>query len=795
MIICGICHLSAWTQGISVLDKVTEEPIELVSLVSEEPDAFEVTNELGQVDVTAFAGSMAIELSAFGYKSKALSFDELADNNFIVYLEPRAFNLDEIVVSGTRWRQNADDIPSKITSISPEAIKLNNPQTAADLLSLSGKVFVQKSQQGGGSPMIRGFATNRLLYSVDGVRMNTAIFRGGNIQNVINLDPFATRTTEVLFGPGSVIYGSDAIGGVMSFTTLQPQFSTNDRPAISGNAIARYSSANREATAHFDVNVGWRKWALVSSISSWSFDDLRQGRHGPDEYIKPYFVSRWDSMDHVVIQDDERIQNPSGYSQINLMQKVRHSPSKDWDIQYALHYSQTSSYGRYDRHNRMRNGRPRYGRWDYGPQKWMMNQLSIDHRGISGLYDELNFRVALQDFEESRISRNFNDIRQNEQIEQVSAFSTNIDLVKRPGDNHTLYYGAEYVLNDVHSTGMERDISTDVTGTGPARYPLSTWQSYGVYINDNWKLNSKTNLQAGLRYNRYIIDAEFDNMFYPFPFSEADVNDGALTGSIGIVYRPSHNWVINANLGSAFRAPNVDDIGKVFDSEPGAVTVPNPELQAERAYNIDVGFVRVFGEFMKLDFTAYYTDLNNAMVRRDFTLNGQDSIVYEGELSQVQAIQNAADARVFGVQLGVELNLSSGFRFSSDLNYQDGEEELDDGTSSPSRHAAPFFMVNRLVYRTDGLTLELYNQFQAERSHDDLALEEREKDEIYAHDDQGRTYSPSWYTINFKANYQITERISVQAGLENITDRRYRPYSSGFSGAGRNFIFSVRAGF
>lgn len=112
----------------------------------------------------------------------------------------KQFILDDVVISATRWRQTTDNVPSKIISISPEEINLQNPQTAADLLNISGKVFIQKSQQGGGSPMIRGFATNRLLYTVDGVRMNTAIFRGGNLQNVINLDPLATERAEVFSG-------------------------------------------------------------------------------------------------------------------------------------------------------------------------------------------------------------------------------------------------------------------------------------------------------------------------------------------------------------------------------------------------------------------------------------------------------------------------------------------------------------------------------------------------------------------------------------------------------------------
>ena len=99
--------------------------------------------------------------------------------------------LKEVVLTPNRWKQAANEVPQKVISISTASVALENPQTVADLLTLSGKVFMQKSQQGGGSPMIRGFATHRLLYAVDGIRMNTAIFRGGNIQNVISFDGFA----------------------------------------------------------------------------------------------------------------------------------------------------------------------------------------------------------------------------------------------------------------------------------------------------------------------------------------------------------------------------------------------------------------------------------------------------------------------------------------------------------------------------------------------------------------------------------------------------------------------------
>ena len=128
--------------------------------------------------------------------------------------------MDEVVLSANKWEQRVSEVPNHILKISRSTILQNNPQTTADLLQQAGPVFVQKSQLGGGSPMIRGFATNRVLLVVDGVRMNNAIYRSGNLQNVISIDPLALENAEVILGPGSVIYGSDAIGGVMDFHTL-----------------------------------------------------------------------------------------------------------------------------------------------------------------------------------------------------------------------------------------------------------------------------------------------------------------------------------------------------------------------------------------------------------------------------------------------------------------------------------------------------------------------------------------------------------------------------------------------
>ena len=782
-------------QILTIVDAQNNEPLEAAAIISDSPSAFTTTNVKGQADISKFKGSNQIQIRMIGYEIIVKSYESFKQQSFRVLLNTSALNLDQVVISASRSKQISTYVPEKISVISSKEVSLQNPQTAADLLTISGEVYVQKSQQGGGSPMIRGFSTNRLLYTVDGVRMNTAIFRSGNLQNVISLDPFAIEKTEILFGPGSNIYGSDAIGGVMSFKTLTPQLSLDENPLVSGSAVVRYSSANQEKTGHFNVKFGWKKWAILSSFSTNNFGDLRMGNEGPDDYLRPFFVERKDSMDVVVANENPKVQNPTGYSQINMMQKIRFKPNEKWDFQYGFHYSETSEYGRYDRHQQLRNGLPRYGEWAYGPQKWMMNNLNITHQNKTAMFDEFTIRLAQQSFEESRISRDFNRPTRETRLEEVEAYSFNMDFNKKIGSRNDFFYGVEGVLDDVTSTGTDLNIMTGATGAASPRYPKALWGSYAVYVNNQFQATEKLMVQGGLRYSNFQLEADFDTTLFPYPITSASLKSDALTGSLGLVFRPIEDLVFTANAATGFRSPNVDDIGKVFDSEPGSVVVPNANLQAEYAYSLDVGFAAKINDFLKLDATAYYTLLDNAMVRRDFTLNGSDSVFYDGDLSQVQAIQNAAQSEVFGIQAGIEVELAKGFGLSSQFNFQKGEEELDDGSRSSSRHVAPMFGVTRLTYHYNKLDLQFYAEYNAQRNADDMPEEERAKTEFYALDGNGEAFSPGWYTLNFKATYRLNETVHISAGLENITDQRYRPYSSGISAAGRNFLMSVRARF
>lgn len=703
--------------------------------------------------------------------------------------------LEGVVISVNKWEQKLNEVPNKIVKINKYDILRNNPQTSADLLGQSGAVFIQKSQLGGGSPMIRGFATNRVLLVVDGVRMNNAIYRSGNLQNVISIDALSTETAEVIFGPGSLIYGSDAIGGVMDFHTLEPRFSKDQKMLVKGSVLGRYSTANREKTGHADFNLGWKKWSLLSSFSYSKFEDLKMGKNGgQNSYLRPEYVQRINNKDSIVQNSDPRIQRFSGYDQVNFMQKVRFKPNQHWDMQYSFTHAKTGDAPRYDRLIQYRNGLLRFAEWYYGPMIWNMHTLHILHSKKTGLYDDARLTVALQNYEESRIDRTRNNNNRNKQTETVDAISINLDATKAVGKGN-LFYGLEYVHNKVGSFGERTNISNGNITPIVTRYPNgSTWSTTGVYGSYKINLNPKVTVTTGLRYSYNTLDATFDTTFIKFPFQKAELRDGAITGNAGLVFRPAEGWQLNGNISTGYRMPNVDDIGKLFESVPGNVTVPNPDLTAEYAWNFEAGVIKNITNKFRLELNVFHTILNNAIVRRPSAFNGQDSILFNGVNSRVEALQNVAKATVTGLQANAEIFFAKDFSFQTHANWISGKETDDvKNEQVPLRHAPPFYGSSLIRYRVKKLSAEFSVLYNSQIKNEDLAPTEQAKTDIYAKDAAGKPYSPGWYTLNLRASYQLVKNLLVTAGWENMTNQRYRPYSSGIVAAGSNVIISLRA--
>lgn len=784
--------ISMSSQTIKVLNKTTKQPIFGVAIYNKEQTKSEITNLNGEASLDRFLPNETIYFQHITHQLKQVNKEAVND---VVYLVDSQQGLDEIVISASNFGQRKKDIPKTIKTVTAKNISFNNPQTSADLLEATGQVYMQKSQLGGGSPMIRGFSTNRLLITVDGVRMNNAIFRGGNLQNVISIDPLSIQNTEVTLGAGSIIYGSDAIGGVMSFYTKKPEFSLSDTLEIKSNVMFRYATASQEKTAHLDLNLGYKKWAFLTNVSYTDFNDLKMGSHGPDDYLRPEYVVTQNNQDVIIQNNDSRIQKFTGYNQINLMQKVSYKAAEDLDFGLGVFYTTTSDYSRYDRLIRYRGENLRSAEWNYGPQKWFMTNLNVVKRSSQAtFYDNIKTTLAYQNFQESRMDRDFQDNERSVREESVDALSFNIDFEKALNDTSFLFYGLEYVYNTVGSTGFTEYIDDNTTQPTVSRYPDgSTWSSAALYASYKYKPNQKFVFQSGLRYNTVTQKADFtaNNVYLNLPFSESDNTSNALTGTAGVTWSPNQLLQWKFNLSSAFRAPNIDDIGKVFDSEPGSVVVPNNNLDPEYAYSGELGLKLDFDKIFILDMATYYTYLDNALVRRDGTLNGQSQIIYDGELSNVQSLQNASKSWIYGFEIGAQINFSKALKLTSQYNVIGGTEETE-GIELPVRHVAPNFGNTHLIWQKNKFKVDGFINYNNALSFEQLAPSEYEKDYIYALDENGNPYAPAWYTLNLRTQYQLGEDVTLTTALENITDQRYKTYSSGIAAPGRNLIVSLK---
>ncbi len=785
-------YVPAIAQTVTVIGVEDGKPVADVAVYNETRTVFCYTNQKGKASLSEFTGKQPVYFQHFSFERVSYTPDELKKAGWVVKLTTKTFEVEEFIVSANRWEQKSDEVPNYISTVSLPSVRIQNPQTTADLVSLSGDVFVQKSQLGGGSPMLRGFATNRVLIVIDGVRLNNAIYREGNIQNIISLDPAVIDRTEIIFGPGATMYGSDALGGVMDFHTKRALYSTGDSAFYKAEALARYSTASNEQTYHADFNIGGRRVAFFTSASWSDFGNLIMGSWKHPEYLRNEYQARTTSGDTIIMNDNPRNQIASGYSQLNTTNKFRFKAGKYIDVNLANHYSHISDVPRYDRLIQMKNGTLRYGDWYYGPQVWLMTSGTVNYTRTSALFDEARLTVARQDYRESRHDRKIDDISLNEQTEKVGIWSANIDFDKSSGKNKNLiYYGAEYVSNNIKSTADTKNILTGEAVPAGSRYPngKNIYNSFALYGGYKFNLSKKFTATAGARYNFVSLVSEIaDNSFYNFPFTAIKTANSALTGGAGAVFRPGGHTELTLNLSTGFRAPNLDDLGKVFESAPGVLVVPNPDLRPEYLYNIDIGASREFGDLLLAEATGFFSYLDNAMVRREYLFNGESTVDYQGEESTVYAMVNAGYAIVYGAQLKAELKPASFLRIKSALTLTRGH----DNDQEPWRHVPPLFGTTHVIYEKSSVKADLYCVYNGSIPYGRLAVSERDKPYMYAVDDQGNPWSPGWFTLNFKSTYNIKNRLELTAGIENILDMRYRPYSSGIVAPGMNFIISAR---
>ncbi len=707
--------------------------------------------------------------------------------------------LDEVVIAANKIPEQRRTVAQQIRVITPSFIRNFNAQTTADLISNSGVVAMQKSQQGGGSPMLRGFEASRVLLVIDGVRMNNAIYRAGHLQNIITLDNNVLDRAEILFGPSSTVYGSDALGGVIHFYTRNPELAKEGEGVkFGGNAFVRYGSANNEKAGHIDVNLGGKKFGSFTSFTFSDFGDLRMGEKtnpalGEQFGVRTQYAERApDNLSDVLVQNsDPFVQKFSGYQQYDFLQKFLFQPSDRVSHRMNIQFSNTNNVPRYDRLTDPQGSGLRFGEWYYGPQKRLMTSYQLKVNELGRLADAMTATLSYQNIEESRNDRRFNNNNRNERVENVDVFGLTIDFQKKQGDN-SFRYGIDGQFNNVNSTARSFNIVTGASSPQSTRYPDggNTMNLLAAYFTHTKQINTSWTLTDGIRVGGSWLHSRFtDKTFFPFPFDEVKQNYLVSSANAGIIYTPS-SWKFSL-LGSAgFRAPNVDDMSKVFDSTPGTVIVPNPDLTAEKTLNGDFSVTKFFGSKVRAEGTFYATEFYDALVVLPSTFNGQSTIDYDGVPSQVMSTQNKGRAYLFGYSVSIRADITDHFVITASHNYTRGRAKNDDGSESPLDHIAPAFGRVGVQYNVNRFRSELFSNFSGWKYLSRYSSSG--EDNLQYATAEGM---PAWYTINIRASYDINTMFTVQAGLDNILDLQYRTFASGINSPGRNIFGTLRIKF
>ena len=797
-------------QSIIILDADSKFPISNVVIFNEDKSKKVISDKNGIANISDFAENDILSFIHISYIEFEVLKRQIPKTN-IVYLSSSALQLEEVFLSASKGKEKRKRIAEQIAVFSIKDIQNTAPQTSADLLAEIPGIKVQKSQAGGGSPVLRGMEANRVLLVVDGVRMNNAIYRKGHLQNSITVAPTTLDRVEIIFGPSSVIYGSDALGGVIHYYTRKPMISEKFQTNIS--LLNRYSSVNDEFTTHAGVELSSKKMASYTDISYSKFGDVRMGKtrnHGFKDWSRVFeYSNNTDSFYNPipVANSNPDIQRNTAYNQTDVLQKFYIPLSKKTDITFNFQYSASSDIPRFDRLTERRNDELRFAEWYYGPQKRLLLSSQLEVQPQKKWMKQGTITVAYQDIHESRINRKFTSLNRTIRKENVAVFSINGDfsIPLTPTEDRILSYGLEFTYNDVTSTAQGKTLAVngnEIIGFSDTfkvqtRYPDggSTYTTAAAYIDYRQDISKKSTLNTGIRFTDTRLTAKWiDDTFITLPDNDISLNNSAITATLGYIYKPSTAWQLNAVLSSGFRSPNIDDIGKVRE-KGGNVTVPNINLRPEFAYNAEFGVLKYINEkkfFVGL--ATYFTLLDNYIVRDHFLLNGSTTILYDGEIANTVANVNKNTAYIIGGTFTMRGKLSKRFKANASITYTKGRTY---DTKEPLSSIPPVFGTVAITHEKGRFEMGLDYKFSGRKKPSDYNITETiDRIEQTPITTSGTFYgSPAWATLNFNSKYRVSKNIDFLVAVENIFDIHYKEFASGISAPGRNFLFSLMANF
>jgi len=685
-------------------------------------------------------------------------FSALAQTNTNVVTLP------ELNITARRIEAPPMRLPYLVNDITAEELAERLPRTLPEALRETPGVMVQKTAHGQGSPFIRGFTGFRTLLLVDGIRLNNSVFRDGPNQYWNTVDPLSVDRLEVVKGPSSVLYGSDAIGGTVNALTVGPAGGAEGFQ-WERHAFYRVSSAESSHTVRADVSAPLTKEVgLFLGGSRKDYGDLRGGQ-------------------------EVRRQKATGYLDRDLDGKLQWRVSPDARVVVA--------HQTVDQDDAWRTHRTAQGFSWRGTTVGTDRALSYDQNrhlsyaqyhaeNLGGFAQEAHASVSHQlqrETEFRRLAAGTSTIQGFE----VTTLGVNFHLVSQTPVGRWVY-GAEYYHDWVGSFRYNYNAAGALTGT-PAQGPVADDAAYhlaGLFVEDTIPfLNERLELSLGGRFTYAAADAA--RVVNPVGGATIGVSDSwhAFTGSARLVWHVDEQdrWHVFAGASQAFRAPNLSDLTRFDIAQTGELETPQPNLRPEHFLTLESGVKVQQGRFTAQ--AGYFHTLVSDLIVRTPT----GALI--GGLAEVTKL-NSGSGHIHGIEFDGSFNLTPAWTLRANATWTEGWLDVFPATAGAAKRREP---VSKLMPATTQITLkyaEPGRRWWAETGAT-VAAQQNRLSSADVRDTQrippGGT--PGFAVYHVRAGWRVAQGFSLTGAIENLTDEDYRIHGSGLNEAGRNFMLSA----
>jgi outer membrane receptor protein involved in Fe transport len=659
-----------------------------------------------------------------------------------VVLEPALVRVDErLAVTAQGEERRAFDVPESVSTLESDQLERKALRSTPEALAGLTGVFVQKTNHGGGSPFVRGLTGNQVLVLVDGIRLNNSTFRYGPNQYLNTVAPHSLERVEVVRGSGSTLYGSDAVGGVVSLFTREPRFAGAGTDA-SGRLLLRGMTGEMDRTFRAEAEAGGSRWAVSAGADARWFGDMVAG-------------------------GDLGVLAPSGYEEQSADVKALARPSSSTLLTVAFQHVRQEDVPRWDQV--AQRGYLRYG---FDPQlrqiAYARSRTFLSPRWVRQLEATVSFQRSVEGRFRQRRGESL-EVRESDTVETLGLV---VQARSEPRVGWSATSGVELYHDRVASAAATFDLASGASEERRGLYPDgATATSLAAFTRHSIALG-RASLALGARFNSFAIRADDPVV------GEIDVRPQALVGDAALLYRlgPGHHLVASVNSG--FRAPNVSDVGSLGAFDFG-VEAPSPGLRPERSLTAELGHKGRVGP-VATALALYVTRLEDLIERVPSTYLGRETL--DGD--RVYRKENVGEARLRGVEAEVEVALPGRSVLAAAVSYAHGQNLT---AGEPLRRVPPLF--GRVALRLPparGLQGEIEWLWAGKQ--DRLASGDLADHRIAP----GGT--PGWSVLNLRASWGIGP-LRVRAGVENLLDQAYRTHGSGVDGMGCAAWAAIQAGF